>query len=81
MPTHDPVPPVLDALADASLDLPDVAKLIKVSDRTARRLDAERAVPGRFTIGRLVRYHRELVLEWIVAGCPVPDAGKGVTRG
>jgi excisionase family DNA binding protein len=78
-PDHRPSPP--EAILSASFDTSEIAHQLRTSHRTVRRLDALRAIPGRFTIGRLVRYHRELVLEWIAAGCPVPDTGKGVVRG
>jgi hypothetical protein len=81
-----PVPPntpspVPDAAADASLDVGDVARMLKASERTVRRFDSMRAVPGRFCVGRLVRFRRELVLEWISDGCPLPRTGKGAHRG
>ncbi len=34
----------------------DLAKLLKCSLRHVRNLDAQRAIPGRLNIGRLVRF-------------------------
>jgi excisionase family DNA binding protein len=81
MPIPHPRPSPPDAILSASIDTEEIARQLHTSHRTVRRLDALRAIPGRFTIGRLVRYHRELVLEWIAAGCPIPDSGKAVARG
>ena len=50
----------------------DIAAIRQCSVRLVRRLDAMRAIPGRYTIGRLVRFHKQLVDEWIAAGCPLP---------
>jgi excisionase family DNA binding protein len=61
---------LVTALADVSLDAADIAQMLKSSVRTIRRLDAEHHIPGRFTIGRSVRFHGDLVREWIRDGCP-----------
>lgn len=42
-----------------------LAELLNCSVRHARRLDAERSVPGRLTFGRLVRYSRRQVDAWL----------------
>jgi excisionase family DNA binding protein len=85
-PEAAPVPPndtspLPEAVADATLDIADIAKLLKTGERTARRLDRSRAIPGRFTVGRLVRFHRGLVLEWIGQGCPTASNAEGVRHG
>ncbi|MEO2090690.1 MAG: hypothetical protein ABGY75_14490 [Gemmataceae bacterium] len=55
----------------------DIAALVPCSTRHIRRLDAMRAIPGRFTVGRLVRWHKRLVDEWVTAGCPLRRAVRG----
>lgn len=49
-----------------------IAALLQISDRSAKRLDAERLIPGRFTVGRSVRFRRRDVEKWVAAGCPRP---------
>jgi excisionase family DNA binding protein len=46
-----------------------IAEALQVSVKTVRRLDAERLIPGRFLVGRRVRFKRASVEEWISAGC------------
>lgn len=42
-----------------------LAELLHCSLRHARRLDAEGAIPGRLTFGRLVRFSRRKVDSWL----------------
>lgn len=75
--TADP-PTKLNTLESAGYIADDIAALVPCSKRHVRRLDSMRAIPGRYTLGRLVRWHRKLVDGWISAGCPLPK--KGGTR-
>jgi excisionase family DNA binding protein len=63
--------------APATYDSPDVARVLGVSLRNVRRMDARRAIPGRMTIGRLIRYRRDAVDQWVAAGCPMPRRARG----
>jgi predicted DNA-binding transcriptional regulator AlpA len=65
-------PTKLDKLERAGYTADDIAALVPCSARHIRRLDSMRAIPGRYTLGRLVRWHRKMVDEWISAGCPLP---------
>jgi excisionase family DNA binding protein len=49
-----------------------IAAALQVSLKSVRRLDAERLIPGRFLVGRRVRFKRDLVEKWIGEGCPPP---------
>ena len=71
----------LGNLATSLYTIVNVADLTQASVRHVRRLDARRVIPGRITIGRLVRFHRQLVDEWIAAGCPIPPKSAGVSNG
>ena len=52
----------------------DLAKLLRVDQRTIERWDARGLIPGRVHLpGRSVRYRRELVMAWLDAGCPRPS--------
>lgn len=62
----------LGTLERAGYTVGDIAALVPCSKRHVRRLDSMRAIPGRYTVGRLVRWHRKQVDEWISAGCPLP---------
>ena len=68
-----------DLPAPATYDSADLARVLSVSLRHVRRLDARRAIPGRMTIGRLVRYRRDAVAAWVAAGCPMPRRARGAT--
>ncbi len=72
-----PSEPAAQSPAPATYDSPDVAHVLQVSLRHVRRLDARRVIPGRMTIGRLVRYRRDAVDQWVAAGCPIPRRPRG----
>lgn len=59
------------AAAPGAYTAADVAALLRVHVKTVRRLDARGEIPGRFVVGRAVRYRRAAVDRWIEAGCPV----------
>ena len=65
----------LSTLERAGYTVGDIAALVPCSTRHIRRLDSMRAIPGRYTLGRLVRWHRKLVEEWIADGCPLLNRG------
>ena len=65
----------LSTLERAGYTAGDIAALVPCSTRHIRRLDSMRAIPGRYTLGRLVRWHRKLVEEWIADGCPLLNKG------
>jgi excisionase family DNA binding protein len=53
------------------LALPEVAGLLRLSERTVKRMTAEGMIPGVCRpYGRSVRYSRKAVEEWIARGCP-----------
>jgi excisionase family DNA binding protein len=48
----------------------DLARLLQCSERHVwRQIDLD-VIPGKITFGRLVRFSRALVDEWIAAACP-----------
>ena len=51
-------------------DVDDVATLRKASSRHVRRLADAGAMPRPLHIGRLVRWRRADVDQWLAAGCP-----------
>jgi excisionase family DNA binding protein len=53
-----------------------IAAALQVSLKSVRRLDAERLIPGRFLVGRRVRFRRVEVEEWIGRGCPAPTRSR-----
>ena len=67
-------PPTNPALTEGTFDARDLAKLLKCSERHVRRLTDLNQVPGLIRCGRLVRFHRGTVLDWLRAGCPTPAA-------
>ena len=50
----------------------ELAELLRVSRRAVERWAAAGRIPGRVQVGRVVRWRRIEVLEWIAAGCPAP---------
>ena len=51
-------------------DVSDVADLLKSSTRHVRRLADSGALPRPVHIGRLVRWRKADVDQWLAAGCP-----------
>jgi excisionase family DNA binding protein len=43
----------------------DLAKMLQCSIRHVRNLDERRVIPGRLSVGRLVRFSKRAVDEWI----------------
>jgi predicted DNA-binding transcriptional regulator AlpA len=62
--------PVATPETATALTRGQLADMLQLNPRTLSRLDAERAIPGRFLIGTAVRYRRSDIIEWISAGCP-----------
>jgi excisionase family DNA binding protein len=60
---------------NGTYDVPDVAAMLKCSDRHIRRLVEAGVLPGVIRLGRLVRFHRRLINEWIAASCPGSQEG------
>jgi len=54
------------------LDVQEVADFLKLSERTVRRKMARGAIPY-VKIGRVVRFRREQLDEWLTAGCPTRE--------
>jgi excisionase family DNA binding protein len=54
--------------APATLTYKDVADLLQCSAKSVERMAD--AIPGRIRFGRLVRFDRAAVMQWITSGCP-----------
>jgi len=50
----------------------DLAKMLKVSERTLWRLLSARKIPAPVRIGGSTRWRLAEVQEWIAGGCPTP---------
>src|SRR6266852_2735946 len=48
----------------------DVAVALKISVKTCRRMAKRGQLPGVIHIGRLLRFDRRRVAEWVANGCP-----------
>ena len=57
------------------LDVGAVAQLLGVSARHVYRLTDAGHMPKPVRLGRLVRWPRKSVLDWIAAGCPAVRGG------
>jgi excisionase family DNA binding protein len=55
-------------LERATYTIADLARLMQCSERHVHRLQSARAIPGAIRIGRLVRFSRRLVDEWLASG-------------
>ena len=65
----------------ALLDVQSVAELLGCSPRHVYRLADRGAMPRPLGLGRLRRWSRAAISEWIDAGCPsLHRAGKRATR-
>lgn len=51
-------------------DVGDIAALLKASSRHVRRLADSARMPRPIHVGRLVRWRKSDVDQWIAAGCP-----------
>ena len=65
MPTVSPAGP-----STGTYDVDDIATLLKASTRHVRRLADSGAMPRPIHIGRLVRWQKSTIDEWIAKGCP-----------
>jgi predicted DNA-binding transcriptional regulator AlpA len=52
------------------ITLPDLAKMLKISTRTAARLRSRGKLPKAIQLGGCVRWRRSEIQAWIDAGCP-----------
>ncbi len=72
----DPVPAAAAdpaaRLSAATYTVAELAGLLQCSERHVHRLHDQKLVPGVIRAGRLLRFHRRLVDEWLAAGCPRP---------
>jgi hypothetical protein len=50
------------------LGFAELARLTTLSQRHLRRLDADRLIPGRLTVGRRVLFSAEVVRTWVRDG-------------
>lgn len=76
------IPPVEDAPSKEKsglIDANEVAKLLDVSPRMVWRLRDSGKMPRPTKIGSLVRWPREVIEDWIAAGCPATER-RGVSR-
>jgi len=60
---------------DGTLTVPDLAALLKCSERHVRGLAAAGSIPGVIRVGRLLRFHRGVISGWLA------DQAKGGSRG
>jgi len=51
----------------------EVARLLDMSVRNVRRLDATARLPAPIRIGRSVKWRREEIAQWCEAGCPTRE--------
>lgn len=50
---------------NGTYDVPDISGLLKCSERHVRRMIDAREIPGMIRLGRLVRFHKRIVDEWL----------------
>jgi predicted DNA-binding transcriptional regulator AlpA len=74
-PTDARSPPCADTLLVSAADL---ARELRLSIRTIRRMDASGALPRpiRFSSGAVIRWRRADIVAWLAAGCPRRGAMK-----
>jgi excisionase family DNA binding protein len=56
------------ALEGGTYDVPDLAALMKCSEKHVRRKAEAGEIPGVIRFGRLVRFSKQLVDEWLASG-------------
>jgi hypothetical protein len=75
-----PAPTAVPLVERLTWTLSDLSALTGVSLRHLRRLDADRNIPGRLTVGRKVLFTAELVREWIRSGMPDTERWEQLQR-
>lgn len=63
----EPIIPLADKLL---IDIGGLATLTSLSQRTLRRMDACRDIPGRVAVGRRVLFQTEVIRQWVRSGMP-----------
>ena len=53
------------ALEAGTYDVPELAALLKCSERHIRNLVDDRTIPGVLRFGRCLRFHRGIVNDWL----------------
>lgn len=53
------------ALERGTYDVPDLAALMKCSEKHVRRKAEAREIPGVIRFGRLIRFSKQIVDEWL----------------
>lgn len=54
--------------AAAAYTVANLARLVQCSERHIHRLNDARQIPGPFRVGRLLRFSKSLVDEWLTKG-------------
>jgi excisionase family DNA binding protein len=65
---------VTPAVEPAMIDAKGVARMLGCSSRHVARLAENGRLPSPVKIGRLVRWPRQTLLDWISAGCPATNS-------
>lgn len=71
MPTNDAQPdadppPIIPLM----MTVADLAAELQVCEKTIRRFDIEGRIPEPNRVGRLLRWPRQMIIDWIAAGSP-----------
>ena len=68
--TRDDTAGQVEGRQPALLDAKEVARLLSCSQRSVRRLADSGRIPAPIRLGRLVRWSRQTLQNWIAEGCP-----------
>lgn len=71
------MPPDLRATVEL-MDVEHLAQEMHCSPRHIRRLVDAGKMPPPLRLGRLLRWHRQTLVQWIASGCPVVGRKGGV---
>ena len=52
------------------IDVKDLAKRLKLSDRSIRRMVDDGRIPAPLRLGSTVRWSTKTISDWIATGCP-----------
>ncbi len=53
------------AIEAGTYDVPEMARMLKCSERHIRNMTDAKQIPGIIRLGRLVRFHRGIVNDWL----------------
>jgi excisionase family DNA binding protein len=62
--------PATVLVSPACYEVADLSVMLKLCTRTIWRMTDRGEIPGRFQVGKNVRFHKGVIDRWVEQGCP-----------